>query len=642
MNTNKKIIAVAATLFIAGAVNAADLVLPGADYTTESADIATAVNGKADKATTLSGYGITDAYNKGEVDGFVSTLNGNISAKADQTYVDTELGKKANSSDVYTKGEVDAALGTKANVSDVYTKTEVDGFVSTLDGNISAKADQTYVDTELGKKANSSDVYTKGEVDAALGTKADVSDVYTKTEVDNQNSLQDGKIANNTTAIGNNTTAIAQNATAIANNTTEIGTHTTQIANNTAAINGHTADISANKTQIATNTSDIAVAKADILSNKADITTNKTNIATNKTNIENNAANIATNAGKISANESKISANETAIAANKTKLEAQDGLIAANTTQINKNTADITTNKTNIATNKTNIEHNTADIATNKADILTNKADIATNKANIATNAGKIAANETAIAKNHQDIGDVTTLVGAKGSVVKTTTNVTDAVLAIDSDFHRGTDGKIHIGENSFILDDTTGDISFVAPGALNESAINFTKTPTVNGVDVATMDNINALDGRVTSVNNRVSDLKDETRTGMASVAALTALQPLGMDAGKLQFQLGTGFYQGEAALAAGANYYATENIAFNAGVAADTGFDNNVVKAGVSFGFLKPKKKYTVNANNVTINAAKHTSVQAPKDVAYITPAELKALTDRIASLEAELAKK
>ena len=572
MNTNKKIIAVAATLFIAGAVNAADLVLPGADYTTESADIATAVNGKADKATTLSGYGITDAYNKGEVDGFVSTLNGNISAKADQTYVDTELGKKANSSDVYTKGEVDAALGTKANVSDVYTKTEVDGFVSTLDGNISAKADQTYVDTELGKKANSSDVYTKGEVDAALGTKADVSDVYTKTEVDNQNSLQDGKIANNTTAIGNNTTAIAQNATAIANNTTEIGTHTTQIANNTAAINGHTADISANKTQIATNTSDIAVAKADILSNKADITTNKTTIATNKTNIE----------------------------------------------------------------------HNTADIATNKADILTNKADIATNKANIATNAGKIAANETAIAKNHQDIGDVTTLVGAKGSVVKTTTNVTDAVLAIDSDFHRGTDGKIHIGENSFILDDTTGDISFVAPGALNESAINFTKTPTVNGVDVATMDNINALDGRVTSVNNRVSDLKDETRTGMASVAALTALQPLGMDAGKLQFQLGTGFYQGEAALAAGANYYATENIAFNAGVAADTGFDNNVVKAGVSFGFLKPKKKYTVNANNVTINAAKHTSVQAPKDVAYITPAELKALTDRIASLEAELAKK
>ncbi len=175
------------------------------------------------------------------------------------------------------------------------------------------------------------------------------------------------------------------------------------------------------------------------------------------------------------------------------------------------------------------------------------------------------------------------------------------------------------IGENSFILDDTTGDISFVAPGALNESAINFTKTPTVNGVDVATMDNINALDGRVTSVNNRVSDLKDETRTGMAS-----------------------GLSSGEAALAAGANYYATENIAFNAGVAADTGFDNNVVKAGVSFGFLKPKKKYTVNANNVTINAANHTSVQAPKDVAYITPAELKALTDRIAALEAELAKK
>ena len=223
---------------------------------------------------------------------------------------------------------------------------------------------------------------------------------------------------------------------------------------------------------------------------------------------------------------------------------------------------------------------------------------------------------------------------GGKGTGVKAATNVTDAILAIDQDFYRAADGKIHIGKDSFVLDDTNGDMSFYdSVGA--EKAVNFTKTPTVNGVDVATVNETNRL-------HNRVDNLKDETRTGMASVAALTALQPLGMDSGRLQFQLGTGFYKGEAALAAGANFYATENVAFNAGVAADTSFDNNVVKAGVSIGFLKPKKQYTVNANQVTINAAKHTSVQAKEGEVYITPAQLKALLDRIEALEKQVAHK
>ena len=324
--------------------------------------------------------------------------------------------------------------------------------------------------------------------------------------------------------------------------------------------------------------------------------------------------------------ETTVGTHTTNIAANKNSITALDG-------RVTTNEGHIADNKANIATNTTNIAANTTNIATNTANIATNATNIADNKANIATNAANIATNQSNITTLQGQMGSADFSTG-KGAGVKLASNVTDAILEIDKDFHRTADGKIHIGRNSFVLDDTNGDVSFYdSTGA--EKAVNFTKTPTVNGVDVATVNETNRL-------NTRVDNLKDETRTGMASVAALTALQPLGMEAGRLQFQLGTGFYKGEAAMAAGANFYATENIAFNAGVAADTSFDNNVVKAGVSFGFLKPKKQYALNANHVTINAAKHTAVQAKEGEVYITPAQLKALLDRIEALEKQVAQK
>ena len=223
-------------------------------------------------------------------------------------------------------------------------------------------------------------------------------------------------------------------------------------------------------------------------------------------------------------------------------------------------------------------------------------------------------------------VGDLSFSSG-KGTAVKTATNVTDAVKAIDADFHRAADGRIHIGANSFIFDDTNGNFSY-EDGSGVEQSINFTKAPTVNGQPLATADTVNRL--------------QNETRTGMASVAALTALQPLGIDSGKLQFALGSGFYQGESAIAAGANYYVTDNLAFNAGAAMDTSLDNHVIKAGVSVGFFKPKKASTINANKVVINAAKHTTVKASKDTVTVTPAQLKALMDRVEALEKELAKR
>lgn len=97
----------------------------------------TALNGKANNATTLSGYGITDAYTKTEV----NTLAGNYYTKS---AADTLLSGKANN----------ATTLSGYGITDAYTKTEV----NTLAGNY----------------------YTKSQVDTLAGG------YYTKTEVDNR------------------------------------------------------------------------------------------------------------------------------------------------------------------------------------------------------------------------------------------------------------------------------------------------------------------------------------------------------------------------------------------------------------------------------------------------------------------------
>lgn len=78
--------------------------------------------------TTLTGYGITDAYTKTESD---TLLNGkmNVADAYTKTETDTLLGDKMNVADSYTKTESDALLSDKMDVADAYTKTETDALL---------------------------------------------------------------------------------------------------------------------------------------------------------------------------------------------------------------------------------------------------------------------------------------------------------------------------------------------------------------------------------------------------------------------------------------------------------------------------------------------------------------------------------
>ena len=76
-------------------------------------------------------YG-TNAYTKSEINTKVDTINSAISTKADTSYVNTELAKKANTTDVYSKTEAD---GKFAQLAAANTFTNNNTFNGTIIGN---------------------------------------------------------------------------------------------------------------------------------------------------------------------------------------------------------------------------------------------------------------------------------------------------------------------------------------------------------------------------------------------------------------------------------------------------------------------------------------------------------------------------
>ena len=113
-------------------------------YSSEETD--ELLGNKADKATTLAGYGISDAYTKEDV-------QKKLNKKLDSMPFDSE--PKNNSPCYLTSGTVYNSLLAKADVNSVYTKTE-------NDNSLSEKADKAEVETALTNKAdlvNSSNIF---------------------------------------------------------------------------------------------------------------------------------------------------------------------------------------------------------------------------------------------------------------------------------------------------------------------------------------------------------------------------------------------------------------------------------------------------------------------------------------------------
>lgn len=209
---------------------------------------------------------------KSDFDSFKTSNTSAIAAKADKSYVDTELGKKANSADVYTK-------------SQVYTKGETD--------------------TKLGAKANSADVYTKAQADSAItakvnaavasvyrvkGTKATIAEVTALTNVkcgDVWNVTAEFTLGGKKYPAGTNVVALADKSAADAANWDALG-GTVDLAGHTAEMkswaNGQFAG-KAFEAKVTTNTSNISSLTTRVGAVETKATTNASNISSLTTRV---------------------------------------------------------------------------------------------------------------------------------------------------------------------------------------------------------------------------------------------------------------------------------------------------------------------------------------------------------------------
>lgn len=178
-----------------------DLLAGKADATTINATLATkastesvntletnltrSINTKATQATTLAGYTIGDAYTKDEIDGMIA---GTFHFKGEAASYE-ELPTNAKNGDVYQVGDKEYAYNGKAWV-ELGFNIDLSAYATSA-AVAESYATKTALSEGLADKADATSVYTKGEVDttvgninAAIAAKADATSVYTKGQVD--------------------------------------------------------------------------------------------------------------------------------------------------------------------------------------------------------------------------------------------------------------------------------------------------------------------------------------------------------------------------------------------------------------------------------------------------------------------------
>lgn len=111
------------------------------------------IEGKADKATTLEGYGITDAYTTTDIDGKLATINQNLNTKLDSAAVDEKIATAKTDILEDASDSVDAKIGDLGESSTIveFVNKAVGSGGSDIAGQIDAAIAQAkaYTDTAL-------------------------------------------------------------------------------------------------------------------------------------------------------------------------------------------------------------------------------------------------------------------------------------------------------------------------------------------------------------------------------------------------------------------------------------------------------------------------------------------------------------
>ena len=430
--------------------------------------ISSAVNGKADKATTLQGYGITDAYTKAQVDkadtalsNRIGTLkkNGNIiksynNVSENLTVLDTTLSDVKTTAE-QTKADLqliaavsDISLDAINNIADevVERTKEIDGIYS-MDGQVVPEGD------------SGADEFVRG--DTVYEEVRPTDGVYVQ---------EDNTTADNLTALDTNLketadalkTEVADRKDALNSEANARISADTALSNRIGTLNADGNVIKKDK-----NVSENLVLLDQVIQTQSGTTKEQldkkanadaSNVGKNATAADGSAADNsaawgnALGTGAVESGDGKLVTGGTVYSevrpqtdgnyvkkssTTSANLTALDKQVKTNTDSIAENSDKITANAQGIAKNAQNIETNTKDIAANAQNIAANSQMIKTNAQNIETNAQGIAKNVQNIETNAKGIATNAQNIAANSQKIKTNTeNISVARMIADNAMH--------------------------------------------------------------------------------------------------------------------------------------------------------------------------------------------------------------
>ena len=646
------------------------------------ADNATAIAGKADKATKLSGYGITDAYTITAADakfamldasnlsvenvtawstklGTGSVASGNtglvtggavfteVRPVSDGTYVktanttaanlsalDNALAGKADSISVYTK-------------SDVYTKTEADvAFAAVNASNIDAAAWSTKLGTGAVASGNTG-LVTGGTVFTAIQAETRVSSDgnYIKaansaaanlSALDTQAKANADNIATNTTDIGNLKTtvgdassglvkAVADNTTAIAAKADVSNVYTKSEIDTTLGAMNTTLNAKADKTEIADikTTADNAKAAADTATAAVAAIGDPTQVASLVTDVktlkDNEGGEVVPSGESADKN---VSGEKVYNYLNKDSLElgaASTKIALGQGSKINSGTKSVAIGFDNTVDGDQNVVIGTGHTVKGNNNIAVgDPINIDGNDNGVFSNTASITGNRT------YAMGYQVTITGDDTVVLGNNISGTASNAVVLGNNSTPEDGAVSVGSAG-----NERQIKHVADGTDDTDAVNKRQLDAAIdqavGANMVNMSNsINKLDSRINKVG--------------AGAAALAALHPIDTD-DKFTMGIGYGNYRSAHSAAIGMFYRPTEKIMLSVGGAMGNG--ENMINAGISFALDKGKGFGTSKAAMARKIAAQGEEIQSLKaENAEIKEQNAK-LAERLAAIEAKLGK-
>ena len=124
-----------------------------------------ALTGKADKATTLSGYGIADAYNKTEIDATVETITTNLNTKISGTEVDTKIATAKE--ETLSEAATASSEALEARVGSIPSDTTIKSYIDTAVGS-GGTASAEAIATAKQEAIDASKTYTDTQIASAM------------------------------------------------------------------------------------------------------------------------------------------------------------------------------------------------------------------------------------------------------------------------------------------------------------------------------------------------------------------------------------------------------------------------------------------------------------------------------------------